>query len=142
MEPLNLSLPVQHGYTDPTVETDVVRLREWLDDLPLMDVVETLHLVHGALDGLNEQQLAPEVRLELLEAYRATTLRMFYSVDPLQLGQLNLTRMRRRDSIEGMGRLLLSLANGYKLVVAGLYASSARGTATEVANLWPNVVRL
>jgi hypothetical protein len=127
MEPLKLSLPVQHDYTDPTVETDVARLRMWLDDLPLMDVVETLRLVGGGLDGLNEQKLAAEARLELLESYRGTAQRLFYTVDPLQLGQLNLTRVRRQEAIEGIGRLLLSMVNGYKLVVAGLYAGSSKG---------------
>ncbi|HUT41772.1 MAG TPA: hypothetical protein VM011_10560 [Gammaproteobacteria bacterium] len=127
MEPLKLSLPVQHGYTDPTVETDVVRLRAWLDDLPLLDVVETLRLVRGGLDGLNEQKHAAEARLVLLEAYRVTTQRLFHTLDPLQLGQLNLTRVRRKEAIDGIGRLLMSQANGYKLVVVDLYAGSGKG---------------
>ena len=126
MEPLKLTLPLQHDYTDPTVETDPLRLRVWLDDLPLMDVVETLRLVHGGLDGLNEQKLGAEARLELLEAYRVTVLRLFQTIDPLQFGQLNLARARRQEAIEGIGHLLLSLANGYKLVIAGLYAGSGR----------------
>ncbi len=127
MEPLNLSLPVQHDYTDPTVETDVTRLRAWLGDLPLMDVVETLRLVRGGLDGLNEQKHAAAARLELLEAYRTTVQRLLYTIDPLQLGQLNLTRARRQEAIEGLGHLLLSLANGYKLVIAEQYAGSRDG---------------
>lgn len=126
MDTLRLSLPVQHDYTDPTVETDIVRLREWLEDMPLMDVVETLRLVRGGLDGLNEQKLEPDRRLELLDTYRPTTQRLMHTVDPLQLGQLNLARARRGEAIEGVGRLLLSLTGGYKLVVAGLYAASAR----------------
>ena len=110
MERPKLSLPVQHDYTDPTVETDVVRLREWLADLPLMDVVETLRLLQGGLDGLNAQKLAAGARLDLLEAYRATVQRLFHTIEPLQLGQLNLTRVRRKEAIDGIGRLMLSLA--------------------------------
>ena len=47
MELLNLSIPEQHDYNDPTVERDVERLQAWLTDLPLMDVVETVRLVLG-----------------------------------------------------------------------------------------------
>jgi len=48
MTPLNLSVPEQHAYTDPTVERNVERLRGWLTSLPLMDVVETVRLVGNA----------------------------------------------------------------------------------------------
>lgn len=127
MEPLKLSLPAQHDFTDPTVVTDPGQLREWLNDLPLLDVVETLRLVRGSLDGLNEQKLGTAARLELLEAYRQTTQRLLYTVDPLQLGQLNLTRVRRTEAIGGIGRLLQSLVGGYKVVVVELYAGSSKG---------------
>ncbi len=49
MDPLRLSLPEQHNYTDPTVERDVDRLHDWLTNLPLMDVVETVRLVLGGI---------------------------------------------------------------------------------------------
>ncbi len=127
MEPLNLSLPVQHNHTDPTVQLDVARLNEWLNDLPLMDVVETLRLVRIGLDGLNEQKLDAGPRFELLECYRTSVLPLFHTVDPLQLGQLSLTRVRRTEAIAGIGRLLLSLASGYKLVVAGLHTGRGKG---------------
>ena len=46
MDALKLSIPEQHDFTDPTVERDVDRLHDWLTNLPLMDVVETVRLVH------------------------------------------------------------------------------------------------
>lgn len=128
MESLELVLPEQHGHTDPTVETDPGRLQAWLDDLPLLDVVETLRLMRGGLDGLNAQRLDAGVRLGLLEAYRATTARLLHTVEPLQLGQLNLSRRQRTAAIDGMGRLLLGLAGGSKRVVADLYAVSGKGS--------------
>ena len=45
MDSLNLSVPKQHDYNDPTVERDVVRLHYWLTNLPLMDVVERIDQV-------------------------------------------------------------------------------------------------
>jgi len=121
MESLSLSIPVQHNYSDPTVERDVVRLQDWLTNLPLMDVVETVRLVLGALDALNEQKLGHEERFQFLEAYHATAQRLFVTVDPLHLRQLALTKAQRQEAIDGVERLFLSLAGGYKLIVTGMY---------------------
>lgn len=126
MEPLNLSLPAQHDYRDPTVEVDVVRLQEWLSDLPLLDLVETMRLVGGGLDGLNAQKIDAAARFDLLETYRPTVQRLFHTIDPLQFGQLALNRSRRKEAVAGIDRLLLSLAGGYKLVVAGLYGGKGK----------------
>jgi hypothetical protein len=121
MESLSLSIPVQHDYSDPTVERDVARLQDWLTNLPLMDVVETVCLVLGALDSLNEQKLGHEERFQFLEVYRVTAQRLFVTVDPLHLRQLALNKAQRQEAINGVERLFLSLAGGYKLIVTGLY---------------------
>ena len=124
---LNLSIPEQHDYTDPTVERDVDRLHHWLTNLPLMDVVETVRLVLGALDSLNEQKLPAGQRFQYLEVYRATAQRLFVTVDPLHLRQLALTKAQRQEAIDGVEQLLLSIAGGYKLIVVELYQSSGNG---------------
>jgi hypothetical protein len=126
---LNLSIPQQHDYTDPTVERDVDRLHNWLTNLPLMDVVETVRLVLGALDALNEQKLPLGQRFQYLEVYRATAQRLFVTVDPLHLRQLALTKAQRQEAIDGVEQLLLSTAGGYKLIVTELYQSSGGGVA-------------
>ena len=77
MDSLNLSLPRQHDYIDPTVERDLRRLQDWLTNLPLMNVVETVRLVIGALESLNEQKLeTDEQRFQFMEVYRATGQRI------------------------------------------------------------------
>ena len=127
MKSLNLSVPEQHAYTDPTVERNVERLRGWLTSLPLMDVVETVRLVGNALDALNEQQLDIRLRFDSLEAFHATAQRLFITVDPLRLSQLSLSKPQCQQAIEGVERLLLSLAGGYKLVVMTLYEAQVSG---------------
>ena len=127
MDPLKLSIPEQHNYTDPTVERDVDRLHSWLTNLPLMDVVETVRLVHGALDALNEQKLPVKQRFQYLEEYRATAQRLFVTVDPLHLRQLALSKLQRQEAIDGVERLFLSMAGGYKLIVVELYQASGKG---------------
>ena len=128
MDSLNLFIPRQHDYTDPTVERDVVRLQHWLTNLPLMDVVETVRLVCSALDALNEQKLDVGQRFQFLEVYRATAQRLFVTVDPLHLRQLALSKSQRKDAIDGIERLFASITGGYKLIVAALYQTGVDGT--------------
>ena len=127
MDSLNLSIPKQHDYTDPTVERNVARLQHWLTNLPLMDVVETVRLVNGALDALNEQKLDVRQRFQFLEVYRATAQRLFVTVDPLHLRQLALTKSQRKDAIDGIERLFMSITGGYKLIVTAVYKAGEGG---------------
>jgi hypothetical protein len=124
---LNLSVPKQHDYNDPTVERDAMRLHYWLTNLPLMDVVETVRLVISALDALNEQKLDVQQRFEFLEVYRATAHRLFVTVDPLHLRQLALSKSQRKEAIEGVERLFASMTGGYKLIVTQVYRSGGQG---------------
>ena len=124
MDPLNLSLPLQHDYTDPTVELDPGRLHTWLSDLPLMNVLETVRLVSGALTSLNEQKLEPEIRFHCLEAYRPTVLRLFETVDPLHIRQLSMARAKRHETTDIAAELFDSLADGYKLTLMDLYGQA------------------
>jgi hypothetical protein len=123
MDSLNLTIPLQHDYTDPTVERDALRLREWLTNLPLMDVAETVRLVLGALESLNQQKLGADLRFECLEVYRTTVLRLFQTVDPLRLRQLALSKAQRQEAIDGVAYVFQSLAGGYKLIVQELHAA-------------------
>jgi hypothetical protein len=123
MDSLNLTIPKQHNYTDPTVERDIDRLQDWLTNLPLMDVVETVRLVLGALGSLNEQKLDDELRFSFLEVYRSTALRLFHTLDPLHLRQLALSKAQRQEAIEGVALLFLELAGGYKLIVMAQHAA-------------------
>lgn len=127
MDSLNLSIPKQHDYNDPTVERDIARLQYWLTNLPLMDVVETVRLVISALDALNEQKLEVAQRFQFLEVYRATAHRLFVTVDPLHLRQLALSKLQRKDAIKGVERLFVSITGGYKLIVTEVYNASGQG---------------
>ena len=127
MDSLNLSIPKQHDYNDPTVERDVARLQYWLTNLPLMDVVETVRLAISALDALNEQKLDVEQRFQFLEVYRDTAHRLFVTVDPLHLRQLALSKSQRKDAIDGVERLFAALTGGYKLIVTQVYHAGEPG---------------
>ncbi|MGB5261128.1 MAG: hypothetical protein WBO34_11490 [Gammaproteobacteria bacterium] len=124
MDTLNLSVPPQHDYSDPTVELEPARLHIWLSDLPLMNVVETVRLVSGALTALNEQKLEAEARFRCLEVYRPTVLRLFETVDPLHIRQLSMARSRRHETTAAAAGLFDSLASGYKLTVMDLFGQA------------------
>jgi hypothetical protein len=135
MDPDSLSVPAQHHYNDPTVERDAGRLRVWLTNLPLLDVVKSLRLVQGALDSLNEQQLAPEKRYELLEVFRDTAERLYATVDPVYMRQLNLTSSQRELATAGLDRLLTAMAGGYKILVKALFVPAHAGLPPELFGL-------
>jgi hypothetical protein len=126
MDSWSLSTPEQHHYNDPTVERDVERLREWLTNLPLMDVAKTVRLVQGALDSLNQQQLEPETRYPLLEVFRHTVERLYVTVDPLYIRQLNLGKSQRENVTSSIEQLLLAMAGGYKIIIRALYEPAVR----------------
>ena len=132
MELLNLSVPEQHDYNDPTVERDVTRLREWLTNLPLMDVVETVRLVQGGLQALNEQKLAMDLRYRLLDEFRSTVHRLFVTVDPMHLRQLALSKAQRVQATEGVEQLLLSMAGGYKLLIREIHSLDKASESREL----------
>ena len=135
MNPQSLSTPIQHDYNDPTVERDVERLRVWLTNLPLLDVVKTVRLVLGALDSLNEQKLETGKRYQLLEVFRYTAERLYITVDPIYMRQLNLNKSQRELATAGVEQLLLAMAGGYKILVKALYEPATRGVSTELFGL-------
>jgi len=135
MDSLNLSIPTQHDLNDPTVERDVARLRHWLTNLPLMDVVETVRLVNAALDALNEQKLAAAERFRHLEVYRDTAQRLFVTVDPVHLRQLTLGKSQRQEAIDGVEQLLQGIAGGYKLIVVELHQATGSAVPDPLLGL-------
>ncbi len=126
MDPLNLSIPTQHNFTDPTVERDTARLRHWLTNLPIMDVVETVRLVNAALDAFNEQKFPAVEQFQHLEVYRETAKRLFETVDPLHIRHLTLGKSQRKEAIDGVEQLLLGIAGGYKLIVMELHHAAGK----------------
>lgn len=130
-----LSTPVQHDYNDPTVERDARRLRVWLTNLPLLDVVKTLRLVNGALDSLNQQKLEPGTRYQLLEVFRYTTGRLYITVDPIYMRQLKLSKSQRELAAVGLEQLLLAMAGGYKILVKALYGPASQGLSADLFGL-------
>lgn len=137
-----LTTPEQHDLADPSVERNPRRLKQWLSDLPLMNLVESVRLACSALEPLNEQRLPALQRLPLLDEYRVTARKLFMTSGPSGLRQLPVGKSERRDAVDGFERLCLALAGGYKVVIKALYREADRHQAAYLRSLQGAVEQL
>ena len=112
-----LTTPAQHQADNPSVLLDEKKLQKWLTELPVMNVVETVKLLHQAITPFNELQIDNQLRTRLLEHYRTSIDEIFYSYDDLRLRQLPISNEQRKAIKADIMWLYLELANGYKIVV-------------------------
>lgn len=116
-EALLLQTPEQHDYTNPAVELNPKRLRSWLKELPLMNLLASLRELIDALEPSNRQQMPIKLRMRLLELYRETVVDIFASTEEEHLRRLPITGAQRKQIKDDTGRLCTMLAAGYKLVI-------------------------
>jgi hypothetical protein len=117
MNMLLLTTPAQHEGTNPSVLLEEKQLQAWLDDLPMMNIIDTVKALHQSLVPFNELQLEDSLRLKLLEQYRQVIDEIFYSFDEMRLKQLPVSNQVRQEIKTDIMWLCLELANGYKIVV-------------------------
>ena len=117
VEFLLLTTPPQHAADNPAVERNAGRLKQWLAELPIMDVAETLARLHGAISPMNELALDDAERLRLLEVYRQGLEEVFLLYDEQRLKVLPVSAERRQTLADEVMGLYLELADGYKILV-------------------------
>ncbi len=117
MDFLLLTTPPQHAADNPAVERNGGRLKQWLAELPIMDVVETVRRLHAALAPFNELTLPDAERFKLLEVYRQGLEEVFLIYDEQRLKVLSLPAGERQRLADDITGLYLELANGYKILV-------------------------
>lgn len=123
---LTLNVPEQHDLKDPTVELDSQRLQRWLDDLPLMNRTEASYQVLSAVESLNEQKIDSEKRFRLLNLYQSVVRKLYQADAADVLGQQRGTRQSRQLLADNLERLLLVMADGYKLVIKAWFAEGVQ----------------
>jgi len=116
---------MQHAARNVSVLREPKQLRAWLAELPVMDVVETVRRLHGALEPFNELALPEDERLKLLEIYRAAYEDVLYCYDELRLRELPIEPAQRGDLAQDITWLYLGLANGYKIIVRDAHEAGA-----------------
>lgn len=93
-------------------------VREWLDDLPYLDLERAARLAHQQLRVINRQSLAPGARLEIMTDFLAAYQRLNES-PPATAGAAETTGQLLK-------RLSLDIGFGYKIVVHELANARAR----------------
>lgn len=96
---------------------DPKRVKQWIDSLPQMNVLETVQRLHEAIGPFNEVGIDDARRGKLLEVYYAAFDEILYFYDHLRLSMLPISSERQRLLAEDITWLYLGLANGYKIVV-------------------------
>ncbi len=112
-----MTTPSQHAADNPAVERNASRLKQWIGELPVMDVVETVRQLHAAISPFNELDLPDAERLKLLEVFRQGFEEILFTYDDSRLRVLPLAAAQRDDLAEDIMWLYLELAAGYKILV-------------------------
>ncbi len=121
---LSLTVPEQHDLDDPRLELDVRKLGRALSELPMLDAAESLYRLTGYVEPLNEQKLDSALRYDLLNAVAPSAQAMFDIVSPDNLNWRRMTEHQQQQVIEGIERLGLALANGFKIVLKHWFAEA------------------
>lgn len=117
MEFLFLTAPAHHAARNDAVELNAKRLKQWLDALPVMNVAETVKMLHAAIEPFNEIQISDEDRFKLLEIYHGVMDEILFSYDDMRITMLPISIEERRQLQNDIMWLYLSLGNGYKSIV-------------------------
>ena len=119
---LELTVPELSPGDSADVETRPSRLKQWLNNLPMLNMSETSHQVHRALMITNRIQVDNATRLKLMEIYRdrvaeiSQELRRQYAGFSLPLSEKN------KLIAEQVRHFQTEMAFGYKHVIRNTYA--------------------
>lgn len=113
---LRLSLPPRTETPNSEIETRPAEVEHWIAQLPILNVVESTHLLARQLVGLNRMSLDDKTRLRLLELFRAPVQHVCRELQKTYIG-LPLPLPDKARQVAGHVRQLQTeLAYGYKLI--------------------------
>ena len=124
MDILLLSTTPQHTASNPAVIQNSRRLKLWITELPVNDIIQTVSSLHDAIVAFNELQINDDNRLKLLEVYWEAFNDILYFYDELRLHMLPIPSNERKSLAKDIMWLYLDLANGYKIIVKNAHANN------------------
>ena len=107
-----------------------LKIKEWLEHLPLDNTGETARLVYQELTALNRTSIAPQHRFQILEFFRpsvqhvAGALKKHYLCSTLPLSSISI------KAAQLTRELYLEMANGYKIIIDNLLTNEATASMT------------
>ncbi|ROR29560.1 hypothetical protein [Inmirania thermothiophila] len=111
------TVPEPRAYANPLVERRPARVQAWVDSLPLMDLPRVAAMLEEALAALAREPVPARERLRLLRIYAEPVRALYASFSGPAGGPASLSTAQRLALSDRLGRILLALAAGYKLVV-------------------------
>ena len=132
---IKLHFPQKHERLDRTCETHPLKVKDWLDRLPLSNIKantntetntgEAMRLVYHELTKLNRSTIPTQHRFQILEYFRTpvqyitTELKKHYLGAPLPLTEINLKAAHLTRELH------MEMANGYKIIIDNLLVNNA-----------------
>lgn len=122
---IKLHFPQKHERLDNTCQTHPLKVKDWLDGLPVANVGETTRLVYNELTTLNRSTVPTQHRFQILEFFRppvqhvTTELKKHYLNVPLPLTEINLKTAHLSRELH------MEMANGYKIIIDNLLINNA-----------------
>lgn len=117
---LSLSVPQLSARSSKEVELDPLKVKKWVEELPLLNIGETSRKLSAALSVHNRIEIEDDLRLQLLELLSysinqiSIELTKQYAGLPLPLSD------KHKSIVEQNSQLQVELAYGYKRVVVNM----------------------
>lgn len=122
---IKLHFPQKHERHANPAQAHPLKVKEWLDNLPLENNGETTRLVYQELTTLNRATIPAQHRLQILEFFRApvqhvtTELKKHYLGAPLPLAGTHLQAAHLSRELH------MEMASGYKIIIDNLIINNA-----------------
>lgn len=115
--PLTLSVPAISARNSAEVELQPLKVKKWLEDLPLLNAAETSRKLFSTLSVHNRVEFNDKLRAELLELFRIPVIQTTRELSKQYIG-LPLPLSDKHKSIAEQNRQFqMEMANGYKRIV-------------------------
>ncbi|MDX5333025.1 MAG: hypothetical protein LPK58_03160 [Gammaproteobacteria bacterium] len=114
---MQIQVPRQEAPTPESFPTRPRRVRQWLKDLPLVNMGETTRLFYTGLSELNRLKVSAGTRLEIMELMAPTTAMVLDYLGKHMVSRSLPLPAKSRKIVTLTQTILMELANGYKACV-------------------------
>jgi hypothetical protein len=122
---MNLDLPRREKPGRLSFNTSTPAIQAWVDDLPLLNIYNTLDLVSGALDQINKLDIPPQQRHEALEILSTSVMCVSDALQKAFLGKrLPLPPVHMEQATQAI-ELCNRMAIGYRIVIDDVGSNDA-----------------
>ncbi len=122
---LTLAVPNLTARSAGEIELQPHKLKQWLDELPLLNVAETARKLFTTLSLHNRVEFDGKLRLELLELFRYPVSQISLEFTKQYVGLPLPLSEKHKGVAEQNRQFQMEMANGYKRVVLNMASSSA-----------------